>query len=167
MARHIEHSAQYPHPVATLHAALTDEGYWQARLQQVGGPGAALESVTVGDGAIEVVLQQAVPAEHLPSMVTSIRQGDLIIRRTESWGPLQDGRAHGTFSAEVEGAPGQVRGTVTITADGTGSVLVMAGEVEVRIPLIGGKIESVIAGQVLELLDAEEDFTRDWVAQAG
>ncbi len=75
--------------------------------------------------------------------------------------------AHGTFSAEVEGAPGQVRGTVTITADGTGSLLVMAGEVEVRSPLIGGKIESVIAGQVLELLDAEEDFTRDWVAQAG
>lgn len=167
MARHIEHSAQYPRPVATLHAALTDEGYWQARLKEVGGPGATFESLTVGDGTIDVVLKQSVPAEHLPSVVTSIRPGDLIIRRTESWGPLQGDRAQGTFSAEVEGAPGRLRGTMTLSADGTGSELVMDGDVEVKIPLIGGKIESVIAGQVLELLDAEEDFTGQWVAQAG
>jgi hypothetical protein len=167
MARHIEHSAQYRRPVATLHAALTDEGYWQARLKEVGGPGATFESLTVGDGTIDVVLKQSVPAEHLPSVVTSIRPGDLIIRRTESWGPLQGDRAQGTFSAEVEGAPGRLRGTMTLSADGTGSELVMDGDVEVKIPLIGGKIESVIAGQVLELLDAEEDFTGQWVAQAG
>ncbi|PTR31196.1 uncharacterized protein DUF2505 [Rhodococcus sp. OK519] len=165
MARHIEHSAQYSCPVATLHAALTDEGYWQSRLREVGGPGAVLESVAVGDGTIDVVLKQSVPAEHLPSVVTSIRPGDLIIRRTESWAPLQGDRAQGTFSAEVEGAPGQLRGTMTLSADGSGSALVMNGDVEVKIPLIGGKIESVIAGQVLELLDAEEDFTGQWVSQ--
>ncbi|MGF7119917.1 DUF2505 domain-containing protein [Rhodococcus sp. BE178] len=167
MARHIEHSAQYPQPVATVHAALTDEGYWHARLQQVGGPGAKLDKVTVGDGTIDVAMTQAVPAQHLPSVVTKIRPGDLIITRTESWGALQGDRAVGTFSAEVEGAPGQLRGTMTLTADGSGSLLVMEGEVEVKMPLIGGKIESVIAGQILELLDAEEDFTGQWTSSAG
>ncbi|RVW10120.1 DUF2505 domain-containing protein [Prescottella agglutinans] len=164
MARHIEHSAQYPHPVATLHAALTDERYWHARLQEVGGPGAKLDEVTLGDGTVAVAMTQSVPAEHLPAMVTKVRPGDLIIKRTESWGPLHGDRAEGTFSAEVEGAPGQLRGTMTLTADGDGSLLVMEGEVEVKLPLIGGKVESVIAGQVLELLDAEEDFTGQWTA---
>lgn len=166
MARHIEHSAQYPHSVATLHAALTDERYWQARLQAVGGPGAKLDRVQVGDGTIDIAMTQAVPAEHLPSVVTKIRPGDLIITRTESWGPLHGDRAEGTFSAEVEGAPGQLRGTMVLTADGDGSSLVMDGEVEVKLPIFGSKVESVIAGQVLELLDAEEDFTGQWTAQA-
>ncbi|CAM2983910.1 DUF2505 domain-containing protein [Prescottella defluvii] len=166
MARHIEHSAQYPQPVATVHAALTDEGYWQARLREVGGPGATLDEITVGDGTIDVAMTQSVPAEHLPAVVTKIRPGDLIITRTESWGALQGDRAVGTFSAQVEGAPGELRGTMTLTSDGTGSLLVMDGEVEVKMPLIGGKIESVIAGQVLELLDAEEDFTGQWTSAA-
>ncbi|MDH6680425.1 hypothetical protein M2284_004654 [Rhodococcus sp. LBL1] len=164
MARHIEHSAQYPHPVAELHAALTDERYWHARLEKVGGPGARLDSIALGDGTIDVAMTQSVPAEHLPAVVTKIRPGDLIIKRTESWGALQGDRAEGTFSAEVEGAPGQLRGTMTLTAKGDESLLVMGGEVEVKLPLIGGKVEAVIAGQVLELLDAEEDFTGQWTA---
>lgn len=164
MARRIEHSAHYPHPVATLHAALIDEGYWRARLQEVGGPGATLDKVAAGDGTVDVAMTQSVPAEHLPAMVTKIRPGDLIITRTESWGALQGDRAAGSFSAQVEGAPGQVRGTMTLTAHGDGSLLVMEGEVEVKLPLFGSKVEAVIAGQVLELVDAEEDFTGRWTA---
>lgn len=167
MARRIEHSAHYPHPVATLHAALTDEGYWQARLREVGGPGARLDRVAVGDGTIDVALTQSVPAEHLPSMVTKFFPGDLHVARTESWGSLQGDRATGTFSAEVDGVPGRLRGTMTLTAQDGGSLLVMTGDVEVKLPLIGGKVESVIADQVLELLDAEKTFTTAWTAKSG
>ncbi|QBJ95758.1 DUF2505 domain-containing protein [Rhodococcus sp. ABRD24] len=166
MARRIEHSAHYPRPVATVHAALTDERYWHARLAKVGGPSAQLTSIVAGDGRIDVTMAQAVPAEHLPPVVTKIRPGDLIISRAESWGALQGDRAEGTFTADVDGTPGHVRGTMTLTPDGDGSLLVLAGEVEVKIPLIGSKIESVIAGQVLELLDAEQDFTEHWTDAA-
>ncbi|WP_137725206.1 DUF2505 domain-containing protein [Prescottella subtropica] len=167
MSRRIEHSARYPQPVATVHAALTDERYWRARLQDVGGPGATIDEWTAGDAAVEVAMTQAVPAEHLPAIVSKIRPGDLHITRTESWGALQDGRASGTFTAAVEGVPGRLRGTLTLTADdstGTGSLLVVDGSVEVKMPLIGGRIEEVIAGQVIELFDAEQDFTARWTA---
>ncbi|WP_305092547.1 DUF2505 domain-containing protein [Prescottella sp. R16] len=164
MSRHIEHSARLPRPVAAVHAALTDERYWQARLREIGGPGASVDETTVGDAAIDVAMTQAVPAEHLPPIVTKIRPGDLRITRTESWGPLQDGRASGTFTAAVDGVPGQLRGTLALTPDGDGSLLVVDGVVEVKLPLIGGKIEEVIAAQVIELLDAEQDFTGRWLA---
>ncbi|RVW01403.1 DUF2505 domain-containing protein [Rhodococcus xishaensis] len=166
MARRIEHSAHFPHTVATLHAAFIDEHYWRAWLQEVGGPGAKLDKVAVGEGTIDVAMTQSVPAEHLPSMVTKIRPGDLIISRTESWQALQGARAEGTFSAKVDGTPGQLRGTMSLTTDGNGSLLVMEGEVEVKLPVFGSKIESVIAGQVIELLDAEKDFTARWTASS-
>ncbi|RVW01603.1 DUF2505 domain-containing protein [Rhodococcus spongiicola] len=164
MARRIDHSAHYPHPVSTVHTALTDERYWRAWLQEVGGPGAKLDEVTVGDGTIDVAMTQSIPAEHLPSMVTKIRPGDLIITRTESWHALQGDHAEGTFSALVDGTPGRLRGTMSLTADADGSLLVMEGEVEVKLPIFGGKIESVIAEQVIELIEAENNFTARWTA---
>ncbi|AQA24726.1 hypothetical protein BTZ20_1142 [Rhodococcus sp. MTM3W5.2] len=46
--------------------------------------------------------------------MSKIRPGDLIITRTETWGALDGGRATGTFSARVDGLPGEVTGTLTL-----------------------------------------------------
>uniref|UniRef100_UPI0025A159DC DUF2505 domain-containing protein n=2 Tax=Bacteria TaxID=2 RepID=UPI0025A159DC len=72
------------YPSAAVHAAFTDPQYWHTRLREVGGPGAAVDRVDGGDGTIELELRQAIPAEHLPSMVTSLRPGDLVIQRREA-----------------------------------------------------------------------------------
>ncbi|MDF2469382.1 MAG: hypothetical protein K0Q61_1754, partial [Rhodococcus erythropolis] len=39
------------------------------------------------------------------------------------------------------------------------------GEVEVKIPFLGGKIESAIVDEVVRLIQAEQDFTREWIAK--
>jgi hypothetical protein len=35
--------------------------------------------------------------------------------------------------------------------------------VEVRIPLVGGKVENFIGSQLVGLLTAEQDFTTAWI----
>jgi hypothetical protein len=167
MARSIPHSASYPQPVDRVHRALTSERYWRERLVEVGGVGAELGHVVTGEGTIDVEMAQSIPAEHLPAIVAKIRAGDLVITRTETWGALEGGRATGTFSARVEGLPGEVTGTLTLAAEDSGSAIVLDGRVEVKLPLIGGKIEAVIAEQVVELLDAEHGFTEGWIAANG
>ncbi|MFC4605208.1 DUF2505 domain-containing protein [Rhodococcus kronopolitis] len=163
MARHIPHSSSYPQSVAEVHRALTSEQYWRDRLAEVGGPGASFGHLTVADGTVDVEVAQAIPAEHLPSIVTKIRPGDLVITRTETWGPLDGDRARGTFTARVEGVPATLSGALTLSADGTGSTVALDGQVEVKLPLIGGKIEGVIADQVTELLENEDRFTAEWL----
>ncbi len=37
------------------------------------------------------------------------------------------------------------------------------GKADVRIPLIGGKIESAIADEVLRLIEKEQGFTQQWL----
>ncbi|WP_070379317.1 DUF2505 domain-containing protein [Rhodococcus sp. WMMA185] len=163
MSRRIVHSSSYSFPAAEVHAALTDEQYWRDRLEQVGGPGAALEQVTTGPGTISVSMSQTIPAEHLPGIVTKIRPGDLLIKRTETWNALVGERAACTFTAEVEGAPATISGTQTMTSIGTGSKVQLDGRAEVKIPLIGGKIEGAIADEVLRLIEKEQEFTHRWL----
>ncbi|MFC9787393.1 DUF2505 domain-containing protein [Rhodococcus sp. NPDC127528] len=165
MARRIPHSSAYPQSVDQVHRAVTSEQYWRDRLAEVGGPGAALGHVAVGENSVDVEMTQSVPAEHLPAVVTKVRPGDLVITRTETWGPLSGGVAAGTFTARVDGVPGTITGTMTLAAEGTGTTLAMDGKVEVKLPLIGGRIEAAIADQVSELLDNENEFTARWLSE--
>ena len=53
MPRRFEHSATYDCTPATLHAALTDPAYWDARVAAVGGTGAKLDALAATEGGVE------------------------------------------------------------------------------------------------------------------
>lgn len=154
-----------PAPVDKVHAALVSEKYWTDRIAEIGGPGATLKNVEVGDGTISVVMTQSIPEDELPAAVTAFKKGDLIIERTESWGALSGQHASGTFGATVDGAPARIAGTTALDGNGDTSTMSLAGTTEVKIPIFGGKIESMISEQVLALIDNEHDFTGEWIAK--
>ncbi|MFD4368638.1 DUF2505 domain-containing protein [Rhodococcus sp. NPDC058521] len=165
MSRRIDHSSTYPFPADKVHSALTSEQYWRDRVAEVGGDGATIDEITVGDGTIAVRMRQAIAAEHLPSIVTKVRPGDLVIKRSETWAGLNDDTATGTFSASVDGAPAKISGTKRLTGAGADSVVEFEGETTVKIPIVGGKIESAIADQILHLIDKEREFTQSWLGR--
>lgn len=158
MATPLAYTARYSHPAAAVRAAFANDQYWKDRVAEVGGPNARLESVRVDGNQIRVQLVQAIAAELLPAAVTAVRPGDLIIPRVETW----DGDS-ATFQATVDGAPAEVRGTITLTDEGAGSAAAANGTIEVKIPLFGGKIESAIAEHLTEVLKNEEEFTNTWL----
>ncbi|MEV5836395.1 DUF2505 domain-containing protein [Nocardia sp. NPDC052112] len=160
MATPLAYTARYSYPVAAVRAAFADEQYWKDRVAEVGGDKARLDSVTVDGDRVEVEMVQVIAAELLPAAITAVRPGDLIIPRTEIW--TGDSA---TFTARVEGAPAEVRGTIELAADGSGSVARTNGTIEVKIPLFGGKIEAAIAERLTELLANEEEFTNNWLTR--
>ncbi|WP_327110447.1 DUF2505 domain-containing protein [Nocardia sp. NBC_01730] len=159
MATPLAYTAHYSHSLAAVRAALTSDQYWKDRVAEVGGPNARLESITVSGDQVRAELVQAIAAELLPAAITAVRPGDLIIPRVEHW--TGDSA---TFEARVEGAPAEVRGTITLAADGSGATATTDGTIEVKIPLFGGKIENAIAEHLTELLKNEEEFTGNWLA---
>ncbi|WP_405160399.1 DUF2505 domain-containing protein [Nocardia sp. NBC_01499] len=158
MATPLAYTARYSHPAAAVRAAFANDQYWKDRVAEVGGPNARLDSVSVTGDQIRVQLVQAIAAELLPAAITAVRPGDLIIPRVENW--TGDSA---TFQATVEGAPAEVRGTITLTDEGAGSTGAANGTIEVKIPLFGGKIESAIAEHLTEVLKNEEEFTNTWL----
>jgi hypothetical protein len=159
MATPLTYTAHYTHPAAAVRAAFGNEQYWKDRITEVGGPGARLDSFQAEGGRIRVEMTQAIPEAELPTAITSVRPGDLIIPRIETY----TGDS-GIFEAYVEGAPAKAHGTVSLTDGGASPTAVISGSVEVTIPLFGKKIEAVVAEKLTELLVAETEFTNSWIA---
>ncbi|MEE2032049.1 DUF2505 domain-containing protein [Rhodococcus chondri] len=164
MGSPIDHSAHYSFPPVKVHAAFVDPQYWHHRLAEIGGPAATVEDITPGPGTIDLHMTQAIPAEHLPSIVTSIRPGDLVIHRHESWGALDGDRAMGRFSARVDGMPGKAEGALGLAPDAGGSFVVIEGDVEVKIPFLGSKVEGMIVDELVGLFGNEQAFTAQWLS---
>ncbi len=164
MPRRIEHTATYAHSPAAVHAALTDEAYWTARLAEIGGSGATLDYYRSTDGGAEVVLTQVIAAANLPAIVGRISPGDLSITRTEAWSALDDSAATATVTALIAGTPARVTGTSTLGGAAERTTVRVRGEAQVSVPLIGGSIEQAVADNVVRLLEAEARFTEQWIA---
>ncbi len=148
---------------AAVYALLTDRAFLQRRLEATGGTDPVVVSLDVAADGATVVTRQAIPASVLPSMVASLIPGDPVTERTENW--RVDGNGYqADFGVVIKGAPASLKGTMSLTASGTGSTLKVDGQATVPIPLFGGKIESVVAEQVDALLTKENSYTATTLA---
>jgi hypothetical protein len=165
MGTRIEHRAEFAADVASTYAAVAGEAALRARLEQLGGHDAALLSYEASDAGLRYQLRQGISADKLPQAVRTLHKGDLLVTRTQVWRP-SGAEYQGNASVEVGGVPGEIVARTALLADGAKTVLRTSGEVTVRIPLFGGKLESVIAEQVTKLLEREAEFSAKWLAQA-
>lgn len=159
-------ATEYEGSVEQVHRAFGDEKYWRARLADSGADEAILDALTVGpDGGIDVETTQVLRSDRLPGLVSQFHPGDLRIRREETWQPVRDGRSTGTVAGSITGAPVSLTGTVVLEPSEKGAKLSVRTTVEVRVPLVGGKIENFIGSQLVELLVAEQRFTTVWITE--
>lgn len=164
MPRSFDMAAEYEGSVEQVHRALRDQTYWFQRLADSGADEATLDSMKLDGGGIDVVTTQVLRADRLPGIVTQFHPGDLSIVREEVWSPVSDGTATATVSGAIPGAPVSLSGTAVLAPAGDGvSRLQFTATVEVRIPLVGGKVENFIGSQLVELLIAEQRFTTAWI----
>ncbi len=162
MATKLRHTITCPFPMTAYVAAISDPEYWSTLA--VGTPDAPgeLESTAITDSQAEIKLIQRIPSDKLPSAVSGLISGDLSIHRSVNLQFVAVDHTTGTFSAVVSGAPATVDGTIDATSTADETTLTFTGAVTVRIPLVGGKIEKMIAANLTELLDSERDFTVAW-----
>jgi hypothetical protein len=171
MPRSFDVSADYQGGVEEIHRAFTDADYWLARLEYSSVDESKLESMRIGgesgnDGTIDVVTMQIMHRHNLPGVVTQVHRGDLCVRREETWSPLIDGTTTASIRGSILGSPVSVVGTAVISplAPSGGAKLDVQITVQVRIPLIGGKLENLIGAQLATLVAEEQRFTTMWLA---
>ena len=160
-------AAEYDGSVERVHQAFGDEQYWLARLADSGADDYSLDSMTVDATGIDVITTQTLRADRLPGVVSQFHRGDLSFVREETWTPVVDGQATATVNGAITGAPATLAGTAVLSPakSGGGSRLEFKTTVEVRVPLVGGKIENFIGSALVDLLIAEQRFTTVWITE--
>jgi hypothetical protein len=168
MPRQIDYRSTSPHAADEVYATMVDPDYLRARLERIGGPGAALLEHSADVQGARYVLRHGLDANDLPSAVRSVLPGNLTIERNERWTRKDSGRYLGDVDVTIVGAPASASGGMRLRdlPDG-GSELDVRADVRVSVPLIGGKIEGVVGEQVQKLLAAETAFTKEWLAANG
>ncbi|TRW82369.1 DUF2505 domain-containing protein [Mycolicibacterium sp. 018/SC-01/001] len=166
MARPFDVSAEASAEVDAVFAAFARKDYWLARLAAYGGDSMTLDSLTVApDGSVVVQTTQDLRQDMLPGQLGRMLPGDTSITRRESWRRGTDaGEVHGEFHITARGVPSSGSGTMVLQAIPAGSRLRVRGTVEVKIPLVGGRIESYVADLIAKDVPQMQQFTADWIA---
>jgi hypothetical protein len=165
MPRSFDVSVDSSASVEQVHAAISGEDYWLARLATLSGT-TTLESLVVDDDrTVRVATTQDLGRDLLPGLVAKFYRRDLKVRHTETWTPLGDNRLRGEIAVAVSGAPGSGSGAALVAPTQNGSNLTFTGTVEFKVPLVGGTIESFIAREFAHGVPNIQDFTAKWVTE--
>ena len=174
MPRSFELSADYENSVGQIRGAYCHKEYWLARLADIPVDEAALESMRVGgesggDGTVEVVTLQMVRSNNLHAIAKQLHRGDLSVRRKETWGPVTERTATAAIAGSIVDTPVTVSGTAELSpiSESGGAQLAYRITVQVRIPIIGGKVERLIGTHLAEVVSREQRLTADWIANNG
>ncbi|MCP2166030.1 DUF2505 domain-containing protein [Goodfellowiella coeruleoviolacea] len=168
MARRVEHRTVSSFSAGQVHGALVDPEYLRDRLAVLGGTQAGVVEHRHTDGVLRFQLRQGVAAAKLPSVARRfLGGGDLILTREETW-TAGAGEYVGEVTVSMPRVPGRFSGRMRLAdlaAPAGGCELVLHGEASVAVPLVGGKLEQLVAEQVSTLLTAESEFTDQWLSR--
>ena len=149
----------YDAALADVSAMLDDPAYRDDVIAAQGGTGGTFEISTDGDVTTAVV-DQVQPATGLPSYATKLIGSEINIVQREEW----TSAAYADLHVTIPGKPGQMVGSITLDEDGATTTETVEVEITVNIPLVGGKIEKLIADMLRKALRAEEKVARDYLS---
>ena len=124
--------------------------------------GVLRKSVSInGSGSgMTVSIDQVQAAEGIPSFARKFVGDEINIVQSEDWTSPEKGNIHVT----IPGKPGEITGTALVTQDPDGTTETVNMTVKVNIPLVGGKIEGLIADLLTKALRAEHRTGVKWLA---
>lgn len=153
-----QRSATYAAPPAEVFAMLSDPAWREA----VGAAqGVASSTVTVspeGDGC-RIVIDEMQNTAGLPAIARKIAGDTTRAVVTEVW----SSPTRATVEIVAPGKPTKAVGTASLVAEGDQTVHVTDLEVTVKVPLVGGKLEQVMADNIAEGREIEEAVGAAWL----
>jgi hypothetical protein len=157
--KRIDHTLTYPDAtVAEVFAMLTDPSYRTAVSVYQRTTDFSCEITPQGQGAV-VAIEQAHGTDRIPSMAQKLVGSEIRFLQHETWAS-PDGA---DVEVTVPGKPGDIHGTIGLEQDGADVLQHIDIAVRVSIPLVGGKVEDMIAMFVDRVFDAQHSVGVTWL----
>ena len=148
----------YPAPPRDVAALLRNEAFLDDVAQHAG---AVQHTVAVGDVGTRVDMMLPAP-EHVQKVLgKTVKISILMAFSDES----SDGTIPGTVNVDVPGMPVEASATSKLTPTSTGTVGDYEGELKVKIPLVGKKVEAQVEPFIIQAFAGMERRARVWLTR--
>ncbi|GAA5143210.1 DUF2505 domain-containing protein [Nocardioides marinquilinus] len=161
MAKTIRHEMHYDASIDQVAAMLADPAFREEVCRSQGVTKVEVDVTPGADGAKQVRIDQWQPTQGVPGFAKKIVGDETNIVQEESW----TSATHGDITVTIPGKPGDMKGTAVLVEDGAGVVETVELTVKVKIPVVGGKLEGLIADLLLKALKAENRVGRDYLSR--
>jgi hypothetical protein len=158
VATTLTYDLTYDAPMIAVGEMLMDAAF---REQVCDAQLALRKSVSVGQdgGGMKVVVDMVQASEGMPGFARKFVGDEIQLVQTEYWSDIETARVE----VVIPGKPGQMKGTVTVRESGGTTTETVQMEIRVGIPLVGGKIESLIADLLRKALRVENAVGRQYL----
>jgi hypothetical protein len=159
MSTHFSHDLTYDAPLADVDAMLMDTSF-RERACEAQGSIRRTVSITEDDGGVTVVIDQVQAADGIPGFARKFVGDEINLVQTESWFDAENARVE----VAIPGKPGEMTGTINLSESGGVTTERVEMTIKVNIPLVGGKIENLIADLLRKALKSENAVGRDYLS---
>ncbi|MFY0407570.1 DUF2505 domain-containing protein [Solicola sp. PLA-1-18] len=151
----IEETVTYPGATPeAVFALISDEGFRTDVCDQMNATRREVTVTSKGE-AVTVTISRTIPAA-LPDALKKIVGDTVSVDQVETWdAPDAGGDRTGRVTVDIKGQPASMKGTTTLAAKGDDTVLTVVGDVSVKIPFIGKKVEPEVAKAIVQALRLE------------
>lgn len=154
----LRHEISYDAPLSDVFAMLSDPEFRQVSATAMGVISADVMITPSGEG-ISVKIDQVQPTEGVPGFAKKFAGETTRAVQTEEW----VSPAGGTITIETPGKPTSIKGTLSLSEAAGRTTETLEVEVKVKVPLIGGKLEKLMAELVTKGMDKEQVAGAAWL----
>jgi hypothetical protein len=114
-----------------------------------------------GGEGFTLVIDQLQNTKELPGFARTFAGESTRAIQREVW----QSKESGALSIESPGKPASASGTIRLEPAGAGTTEVVELEIKVKVPLIGGKLEKLMADKVEAGMDTEHTVGTTWLME--
>lgn len=155
----LRHEITYDAPPAEVYEMLSDPAFREAccAAQDVISADVTVERSGAG---FTLTVDQEQHTDDLPSFARTFAGDSTRAIQREVW----EDSTGGTLRIEAPGKPSEIKGTITLRPEGSGSREIIELDLRIKVPLIGGKLEKLLAARVTAGVEAEHAVGVAWLA---
>jgi hypothetical protein len=152
---------RYPdRKVEEVRTILADPDFRQAVSAFQGVQDSSVTIEEYDDGSMTVDLERTYGTEQVPQFARKFVGSTIDLVQREEWTTPTEA----TFDVTIPGKPGEVNGTAVLRQVGADTFENVSLDIQVGIPLVGGKLEDLIGGLLKDAFRAENKVGVKWLA---
>jgi len=161
----VKGSYTYDAPIDAVIAMLRDNDATVAMYESMQHRDVQVLESEGDDSSFRIRTTQVVEA-NVPGFAKKVLKPANTTTQTDEWHRAGDGSWQGSFETEVKGAPLHLSGTMRLAPAGDGCMHEVAITVDVKVPLIGGRIADWAGkNEVRKSIDDQFAFNARWLAE--